>query len=133
MSIFSKDLVERPVFIPIDESIKCTVDWTANKIQRYLSSGKKPYQKTCNYDKDYCRAFIRESFNKLFDELLDGSIPEYHPEECKEYPPIYGYHIDVWYEESVDWYSTGRLYYVRIEYKISQSFNYIVENIQMFI
>ena len=133
MSIFDKDIVERPVFVPKEHAIRYTLEWTAKNIYEYLTTDQSWRTDRLSYE--FCREYMRVNFSSIFEALYAGRLPEERPGECSEYPCVTGYNISVIYKlpDPTESVSFGVLYTVQICYRVNNRLDYIREDIKMII
>lgn len=133
MSIFDKDIVERPIFVPKEHAIRYTLEWAAKNIYEYLTTDQSWRVDRLSYE--FCREYMRVNFSEVFEDLYAGRLPKERPGECSEYPRVCGYNISVIYKqpEQTESESLGVTYTVQIWYRIDNRLDYIREDIQMII
>lgn len=131
MSLFDKDIIERPVSISKEYSIEYTVKWLAEILCKHISSHNSSDKLSFFSNSEYCRDYIKFTYTNFFDDLMNKNVPSPHPEECEEYPRILEYYIDVEYKIPCSDRLGGNIYDIYIDYRTNQSLYYIRHNLQI--
>ena len=133
MSIFDKDLVQKPVRIPKEEAVKYTLDWITQKSYDYLSNRRNEYWEHTNAStREFCKEYIRRQYHDFLRGIqwgngtttVLGSQAIEYPEECIEYPKILSYDVTVTYDTHQSSLKNEVLYTIYVMYRESGSLTY---------
>ena len=131
MSLFDKDIIERPVSIPKEDSIEYTVKWMAEILCKHISSHNSSDKLSPYSNSEYCRDYIKFTYTNFFYDLMNKKLPVPHPEECEEYPCILEYYIDIEYKVPYSDRLGGNIYDIYLNYRTNLSPYYILQNLQI--
>ena len=103
MSLFDKDIVERPIELPKDMTIRYALEWIVKNAQRRLIDKKEFIRERFSLIdfRTFCIDYLKTKCGELFESLINSEPPKNIPAECKKFPEITRYNVNVKIDEQI--------------------------------
>ena len=97
MSLFDKDIIERPLEIPKKLVMEHVLRWITNQAQQYLINKKEnmPNYLSLTDFRVFSINYLKMKYDEFFGSLMLNETPKNIPQECKEFPIIKSYDVKV--------------------------------------